>query len=226
MPPVGVIFSILQGYQASQDFRDLAVRTRKDYIAKIKLIEKAFGDFPLTALSDRRTRGVFLAWRDRLALSSRRQADYSWVVLARVLSWGLNRGLIPANPCEKGGRLYGGSRADKVWSPADEANFLQKGPVHLHLPLLLALWTGLSAKGICFAFLGRAMMATAFGCASRRLVSASQFRSGRHSRQHSMRRRGRRRAHSSSSTRRANRGPPTGFDHHGGRHASQPVSWA
>ena len=141
-PPVGVMFSILQGYQASQDFRDLAARTRKDYVAKIKLIERAFGDFPLTALSDRRTRGVFLAWRDRLAHSSRRQADYSWVVLARVLSWGLNRGLIPANPCEKGGRLYSGSRADKVWSPADEANFLQKGPGHLHLPLLLALWTG------------------------------------------------------------------------------------
>ena len=31
------------------------------------------------------TRGVFMAWRDRLAARSRRQADYAWVVLARVL---------------------------------------------------------------------------------------------------------------------------------------------
>jgi len=96
----------------------------------------------LSALSDRRTRGVFLAWRDKLASSSRRQADYAWVVLALVLSWALNRGLISANPCEKGGRLYSASRADKVWSPQDEANFVEKGPAHLHLPLLLALWTG------------------------------------------------------------------------------------
>ena len=141
-PPAGVMFSVLQGYQASQDFLDLSKRTRDDYIGKIKQIEKEFGDFPLSALADRRTRGVFLAWRDKLAHSSRRQADYSWVVLARVLSWALNRGLIAANPCEKGGRLYGGTRADKIWSTDDEANFLRKGPTHLHLALVLALWTG------------------------------------------------------------------------------------
>ena len=141
-PPAGVMFSILQGYQASEDFRGLSERTRSDYAAKISQVEKAFGDFPLSALADRRTRGVFMAWRDRLAATSRRQADYSWVVLARVLSWALNRGLIAANPCEKGGRLYGGTRADKVWSADDEANFLRRGPPRLHLPLLLALWTG------------------------------------------------------------------------------------
>jgi len=54
----------------------------------------------------------------------------------------MNRGRITANPCEKGGRLYRGNRADKVWTADDEALFLQRAPVHLHLPLLLALWTG------------------------------------------------------------------------------------
>jgi integrase len=141
-PPAGVLLSVLQGYQASEDFCGLADRTREDYAAQIKLIESAFGDFPLSALADRRTRGVFLAWRDQLAKASRRQADYAWTVLARLLSWGLNRGLVPANPCEKGGRLYRGSRADKIWSTDDEANFVLKGPAHLHLALLLALWTG------------------------------------------------------------------------------------
>ncbi len=126
-PPVGVLFSILQGYQASEDFRGLADRTRRDYVAKIKLIERAFGDFPLSALSDRRTRGVFRAWRDELALSSRRQADYAWVVLARILSWALDGGLVPANPCERGGRLYRGSRADKIWTVQDEAAFPRAG---------------------------------------------------------------------------------------------------
>jgi integrase len=140
--PSGVMLSILQGYQASEDFRGLGERTRLDYIRHIIAIEKRFGDFPLSALTDRRTRGVFLAWRDKLAVASRRQADYAWVVLARVLSWALNRGLIAANPCEKGGRLYRGSRADKIWTADDEAAFLRSAPTHLHLPLLLALWTG------------------------------------------------------------------------------------
>jgi integrase len=140
--PADTLLSILQGYQTSDDFRSLAERTRADYVKHIKAIEKKFGDFPLSALSDRRTRGVFMAWRDKLALASRRQADYAWVVLARTLSWALNRGLVLSNPCVKGGRLYRGSRADKIWTADDEALFLKHAPAHLHLPLLLALWTG------------------------------------------------------------------------------------
>ena len=53
--------------------------------SKIKVIEAEFGDFPLSALTDRRTRGIFMAWRDKLAAKSRRQADYAWQVLARML---------------------------------------------------------------------------------------------------------------------------------------------
>ncbi len=51
-PPKGVLLGILQGYQASTDFSDLAERTRADYVAKIKIIEEKFGDFPLSALAD------------------------------------------------------------------------------------------------------------------------------------------------------------------------------
>ena len=46
-PPRGLLLSLLQAYQASDDFRDLAPRSRSDYIGKVKLIEKTFGDFPL-----------------------------------------------------------------------------------------------------------------------------------------------------------------------------------
>lgn len=141
-PPAGVMLSILQGYQASTDFTDLAPRTRHDYARLLRIIEKEFGDLPLSALTERGCRGLFMGWRDRIALRSRRQADYAWVVLARVLSSSLNRGLVAVNPCERGGRLYRGSRADKVWTLDDELAFLERAPRHLHLPLTLALWTG------------------------------------------------------------------------------------
>ena len=142
--PSGWVLSLLQGYQATDEFRtQLAPRTREDYRRIIeKVIEPEFGDFPLSALSDKRTRGIFMAWRDKLALKSRRQADYAWTVLARVLSWSKDRGYISINPCERGGRIYRGSRADKIWTDDDEAQFLKSAPAHLHLPLLLALWTG------------------------------------------------------------------------------------
>ena len=83
-----------------------------------------------------------MAWRDNLAARSRRQADYALVVLARILSWAINRGLVAANTCEKSGRLYHQSCAEKIWSAADETAFLKSAPPHFHLASLLALWTG------------------------------------------------------------------------------------
>jgi integrase len=142
-PPHGTLLSLLQKYQASSDFTDLAESTLRSYIALIKRIEKKFHDFPLSALTDRRTRGIFKDWRDEIAMASgRRQADFAWTVLARVLSWGLDRSLVLANPCERGGRLYRAARSEKIWTRDDEALFLKLAPAHLHLPLKLALWTG------------------------------------------------------------------------------------
>src|SRR6516162_3271123 len=140
--PEGCLLALLQAYQLSQDFLSLRERTRADYVKQIAKIEQRFGDAPLKALSDPRTRGIFLDWRDELALKSRRQADYVWQVLARVLSWAKDRGKITVNPCERGGRVYHGTRVDFVWSVEDEAAFLGHAPTQFHLPLLLGLWTG------------------------------------------------------------------------------------
>ena len=142
LPPAGVLLALLQAYQASSEFTGLRDRTRTDYIKQIKHIEVAFGDLPLSALTARGARAEFMKWRDRLSTRSRRQADYAWTVLARILSWPEDRGLILENPCERGGRLYRGTRADKVWTADDEAAFYRLAPAHLHLPVLLALWTG------------------------------------------------------------------------------------
>ena len=140
--PDGRLLALLQGFQASQDFIGLRDRTRADYVVQIKKIEQRFGDAPLKALFHPRTRGVFLDWRDELALKSKRQADYAWTVLARVLSWAKDRGKITVNPCERGGRVYHGTRVDFVWNVEDEAAFLDHAPAQFHLPLLLGLWTG------------------------------------------------------------------------------------
>ncbi|OQW44310.1 MAG: integrase [Proteobacteria bacterium SG_bin5] len=140
--PEGVLRAILDAFEASSDFAGLAPRTRTDYKKHIKAIEVEFGDFPLKALEDRRTRGEFLAWRDRMGVTSRRNADYRFAVFARILAWAFNRGLVPLNPCERPGRLYRSTRSEVVWTDADEAAFLAKAPAHLHLALTLALWTG------------------------------------------------------------------------------------
>ena len=137
-----LLISVLDRFEESTDFANLAERTRKDYRRLLIVIEREFGDFPIAALEDRRTRGEFLAWRERLAVKSRRQADYAFAVLARTLSWAHNRGLVPLNPCERPGRLYKASRSENVWTEVDEQAFYAAAPRHLCLALTLALWTG------------------------------------------------------------------------------------
>src|SRR5262245_46364013 len=57
--PRGTLLSVLLQYQDSDDFRSLADSTRRSYVPLIIRIEKSFGDFPLSALTDRRSRAVF-----------------------------------------------------------------------------------------------------------------------------------------------------------------------
>jgi integrase len=140
--PTGKLQFLIDYFQSTTDFTTLRERTKADYIKQIKIIEQEFGDFPIKALKAGGTRGEFMEWRDRLARKSLRQADYAWTVLARILSVAKNRGKVAVNPCESGGRLYNGTRVDFIWSLEDEATFLEQAPTHLHLPLLLALWTG------------------------------------------------------------------------------------
>src|SRR5262245_9722853 len=138
----GTMMSVLVEYQQSSDFTALKASTRDGYAWHLAKIEREFGDFPLAALADPRSRDVFLKWRDKIARMSPRQADYGWQVVKMVLNWAKDRGKITHNPCEKGGKLYQGTRADMVWTMEDEAKFLATAHPLLHLPLHLGLWTG------------------------------------------------------------------------------------
>ena len=142
-PPTGVLLALLFQFQDSAEFKySISQRTRRDYIKQIKRIERAFGDFPIKALDDPRARSDFLEWRDKLAETSLRQADYAYGMLARVLSWALNRRLITTNPCALGGKLYRGTRVDKIWNDEHVASFLSIAPSYLCLAMLLAINTG------------------------------------------------------------------------------------
>ena len=138
----GTVEALVDAYLDSQEFLNLRDRTRSDYRKLTKAIVKEFGDMPIKALADKGARGEFLDWRDKLAKRSHRQADYAWVVLARVFSWSKNRGKIDVNPCEKGGRTYDGARPDKVWRDEEEKAFRAKASAQLELAYDLAVWTG------------------------------------------------------------------------------------
>lgn len=135
--------AVLDEYLASEEFRKLSPRSRKDYLSYVELIRTDFGDFPIEALAEDGARGEFMKWRDKIAKRSARMADYAWMVLARVLSWARNRRRVPAHPCRRGGKLYqGAQRTDAIWTDADEAKFMAVASPQLRLAFMLALWTG------------------------------------------------------------------------------------
>lgn len=134
---------LIRDYKASAHFlKTISERTRADYIKILTKIEDKFGDMPLKASERKETRGILMRWRDELSATSVRRADYTFAVLSVVFSHGMNYGEIDANPVARSGRLYNGTRIDKIWSSEHIAAFLQAAPAHLHLPLLVALWTG------------------------------------------------------------------------------------
>jgi integrase len=140
-PRAGTLMSIIARYKAAPEFTGLAHSTRRAYLIYIKLIEDEFGDLPLGALADRRVRGEFKTWRDKFG-NTPRKADFAWTVLARLLSFAKDRGIIAVNPCERGGRLYSGNRRDKIWSEENIGSFLTVAPKEIQLALMLAIWTG------------------------------------------------------------------------------------
>jgi integrase len=140
-PPQGVVFTLIAEWRASTEYRKLSDASRRNYAAYLKLIEAEFGDMPIAALSDPRVRGEFKSWRDRMA-STPRKADYCWTTLARVFAVAKDNGRIAVNPCERGGRLYEGGRAENVWTDDDIARFDAVASKELRLALLMALWTG------------------------------------------------------------------------------------
>ena len=143
-PPTGVLLALLFRFQESAEFQfDISPRTRRDYIKQIKRIETSLRRFSNQGAGrSARTRAIFLEWRDKLAQTSLRQADYAYGTLARILSWAHNRRLITENPCAKGGKLYHGTRVDKIWDDEQVARFLQFAPPYLRLAMLLAINTG------------------------------------------------------------------------------------
>ena len=141
-PANNLLSSVLDAYLDAEAFHRLASKTKKDYKRILNLISEKFGDCPIKLLEDRRVRGDFLEWRDQIAKSSPRQSDYIIAVFARALAWALDRRMISVNPLKRPGRVWKGSRAEKVWGDGDERNLLTVASPQMALAIKLAIWTG------------------------------------------------------------------------------------
>jgi integrase len=133
---------VIVAYRGAQDgYLKLRDRTRRDYAKILAKIEIAFGDLPLAALDDPRVTKDLLDWRNQLAGSSRRQADYAWAVLMRLISFARGRGMTTYRLPEQVKRFYQSDRSENIWSDEDVAAVDRVASDELRLAML-ALETG------------------------------------------------------------------------------------
>ena len=186
--PEGTLLSLLQGYQAEQDFSALRERTRADYIKQIKKIEQKFGDSPLQGAGRsahaRHLHGV--ARRARAAARSGRPTMHGrcWRV---CLSWAKDRGLITVNPCEAGGRSIAAPASTSCGASTTRR---RSSTCAQRICTCRCCWRcgPASAKATCCGCRGRLTTAATSGCKQSKTGARVEVRSARRSRPRSMRR--------------------------------------
>ena len=133
---------LIKKFEDSSDFRGTAKSTQYQYRQKFSVIDRQWGSCPTSALSDREFRRDVLAWRDRIALKTPRQADHLVAAMARVLAFGVDRGEITVNMLAHFSRAYHSDRAEQIWTQKDIAAFKKVADPALTLAMDLALHTG------------------------------------------------------------------------------------
>lgn len=138
-----VTSKLIDDYLDSGRFKRLAPRTREDYLSLAEKFGQKFGKVPISYWRNPRSRGKLRKWHDELALTSPRQADYMWTVMSVVFRLAVRDGILDVNPCAGGEMLYHGTKVDNVWSSPQVGSLLACEKFsYMHLPVLIALWTG------------------------------------------------------------------------------------
>ena len=147
-PQEGKVAHLLWRYKASSEFSVLKPLTQRDYRRQLDKVQAKFGSLTLEAMASPKISGHIFDWRDAMAKVSPRQADYAVSVLAAMLKWGVNRGLISHNRAAGVGDVYTANRREKTWTDAMEAAFMAVASDPIRRVAILALETGLSQEDL------------------------------------------------------------------------------
>jgi integrase len=133
---------LVRKFESSFDFSATAETTQREYKRIFRVIDRHWGSCPIPALTDREFRRDVLAWHDKIAAKTPREADALVAAIARVLAFGVDRGEIQTNVLAHFSRAYKANRTDKIWLPAHIDAFCKVAAAELVAALTLALHTG------------------------------------------------------------------------------------
>lgn len=136
------VSGLIRAYCTSSQWRKLADSTRAIAALNLKAVEDKWGKVPLKVACAQTARRSYLKWHDELAERHPSAADSKVGALARVFSWGCDRGYVPSNPISTFPRAYKAKRAELIWLPGHVAAFQVAASPELTLALLVAMHTG------------------------------------------------------------------------------------
>lgn len=139
---------IVWRYQNDAEFKKLAPLTQRDYRRQLVKIKTKFGHLSIAAMDSPKVSDHIYRWRDDMAITSPRQADYAISVLAAMLAFGVRRGLITHNRAKGVPDAYKSDRAGKVWSTDQQAAILAIANPSVQRAVILAVETGLGQQDL------------------------------------------------------------------------------
>lgn len=144
LPAAGTLGRVIADYKASENFIGLKPATKLSYNRAFDVL-KDFGDLPIASF----TRPKILQIRDKVIQPKRGRwmANYCVTALGVVLGFAHDAGTIDSHPLERRVRKIrkpkGTADINRPWSAAERAVVLAEAPVHIRLPIALAMCTGL-----------------------------------------------------------------------------------
>lgn len=140
--PEGKTAGLCARYRASEAYRGLSDKTRKEWARWLDQIQEDFGAGPLSAWDHRQAIAGIRNWRERWAPTPR-TADVALEVMSRLLSFGRGQGLVSGDPCKEIDRLYSANRSALIWTPADFDELERRASREIMWAARLAGLTGL-----------------------------------------------------------------------------------
>lgn len=147
-PAEGKVSHLIWRYKGSTEFAKLAALTQRDYRRQLDKVQAKFGGLRIQAMAAPQISDHIFRWRDEMAKTSPRQADYAVSVLGAMLTWCKRRGLIDENRASGVGDTYSSNRRGKVWSPAAEKALHEHAHDSLRHFAVFAIESGLAQQDL------------------------------------------------------------------------------
>ena len=138
----GTFGALLLHYKRTDDFKDLAPRTRRDYEKVFAFLEPLW-DAPLSAFTTVELAKLRTKWREK---RGRHFVNYIRSVLSVVFVHGMDIGVMDSNPArdlKKIKRPRNAPDMNRPWSLSERQAVLDHLAPHLRLPVAISLYTGM-----------------------------------------------------------------------------------